>query len=660
MKQNNLTYSKVLLIILIVAVPFSVSNFTDDTTAVELSEDSLKYYQTTPCKISYAEFLLKGYSEEIFSIRLANSEDIQCFGKVNYVEPTSDGYVLFISSHSLPLLLMQSIIWLLVITFIPSNKKFRKVNWIGALFCSILFTFHFVNEENYYASSNKYFSNILNLENYLLIGVFLTFFFIFILSEEVFENRRDSLINYFPFLFLLVGTFMAFNINFYIMILCFFGFKYLLKTKFTTFDFIYFLFATYWIINVNTSASIFDVDKLKGFISPSNSTEAIIFWSIVLYLTIKGILYFLKYSDSLKYLILKNNFLRSGALIFIFGTIASTNLNLNLLFHYLLGLNKSPIKQFESIAGNTWRGLSASAEAIGEFYAILFIFIFLGFFYKKININYTDFFLLAICLISFYRANNVAAFLSAVVIIVYIIAKKTIKNKSVFYTFISTTAVLSGIVFYYQLKTDSYFKMGNQLIYNAFKYATTNFNLESTIQLLDNRNFDALKALYGNDFFSSSLVSMSNVLTNPGNIDNLPNIVTLLSIFSLLINRSEKWGYFISSYDPTYQDFLLGTGPMNFNNYYDSQVFLNSSELILPHSSLLIFIMFFGLFFSICLCIYLIYKIYNKQGSELPLYYLIIFFSINFIKSDSILYVSTFITFIILFFLSTTESENYG
>ena len=84
MKQNNLTYSKVLLIILIVAVPFSVSNFTDDTKAVELTEDSLKYYQTTPCKISYVEFLLNGYSEEISSIRLANSEDIQCFGKINY------------------------------------------------------------------------------------------------------------------------------------------------------------------------------------------------------------------------------------------------------------------------------------------------------------------------------------------------------------------------------------------------------------------------------------------------------------------------------------------------------------------------------------------------------------------------------------------------
>ena len=162
MKQNNLISSKVLLIILIVAVPFSVSNFTDDTKAVELSEDSLKYYQTTPCKISYTEFLLNGYSKEISSIRLANSEDIQCFGKINYVEPTSDGYVLFISSHSLPLLLIQSIIWLLIITFIPSNKKIGKVNWIGALFCSILFTFHFINEENYYTDSNKYFSNILN------------------------------------------------------------------------------------------------------------------------------------------------------------------------------------------------------------------------------------------------------------------------------------------------------------------------------------------------------------------------------------------------------------------------------------------------------------------------------------------------------------------
>ena len=75
------------------------------------------------------------------------------------------------------------------------------------------------------------------------------------------------------------------------------------------------------------------------------------------------------------------------------------------------------MKSFDSIAGNTWRGFSSSAESIGEFYAFTILLFFLitlkkGLFHKDVF-----FYLLVGAFYGLYRSNNFAATISIVAIL---------------------------------------------------------------------------------------------------------------------------------------------------------------------------------------------------------------------------------------------------
>ena len=47
----------------------------------------------------------------------------------------------------------------------------------------------------------------------------------------------------------------------------------------------------------------------------------------------------------------------------------------------IFGQNKTGMRTFDSVAGNTWRGFSASAESAGEFYGFVLLMYFLCSFY---------------------------------------------------------------------------------------------------------------------------------------------------------------------------------------------------------------------------------------------------------------------------------------
>ena len=66
---------------------------------------------------------------------------------------------------------------------------------------------------------------------------------------------------------------------------------------------------------------------------------------------------------------LKSSFLISGSLVVIWF-FWSLNPMVNFLNQYYFGQNKIGINKLSSIAGNTWRGFSSSAESIGEYYAL--------------------------------------------------------------------------------------------------------------------------------------------------------------------------------------------------------------------------------------------------------------------------------------------------
>ena len=129
----------------------------------------------------------------------------------------------------------------------------------------------------------------------------------------------------------------------------------------------------------------------------------------------------------------------------------------------------------------------------------------------------------------------------------------------------------------------------------------------------------------------------------------LPNPVASLSTASYVINRSEKWGIFFSKYDPNIKQLLFGYGPLQLVNYFNDFNPENIDGLVLPHSSVLNILLFFGLlgvFFSSLLIVRNIFSFWN---SENIFCYLLILQFFNLIKSDSILYISSFILFLVIF-----------
>ena len=75
----------------------------------------------------------------------------------------------------------------------------------------------------------------------------------------------------------------------------------------------------------------------------------------------------------------------------------------------------------------------------------------------------------------------------------------------------------------------------------------------------------------------------------------------------------------------------------------------------MPHSSVLSYLLFFGLIGLILLITYLIYKIYsNKNILNKEQYFLVFFIIFNLIKSDSLNYLSSFVlySFILLQYLT--------
>ena len=123
------------------------------------------------------------------------------------------------------------------------------------------------------------------------------------------------------------------------------------------------------------------------------------------------------------------------------------------------------------------------------------------------------------------------------------------------------------------------------------------------------------------------------------------------------------WGIFIAKYSPDTYEAIFGFGPMQLNKYlYEQKVRLDvpknlQSSLFLPHSSIadtLIFFGILGLFIALCLIIYVLFKSNKNHIMFLPTIFLIL----NISKSDSLLYINSFI--LTLFCLLILDRDKNG
>ena len=633
-----------------------------------VDESTVGYYQSNTCKLSLFDIQNVNFFNNSVEFLPDKFSSIKCSGKVNGVDYFEDGIKIYIGTNLLIDFFIQSFFWLVFIFLIPkkSTNLNENIKPITFLIMSIIIYLHFLGERNYYLSVYPEFETNLSFTNFRFNSIMITFLLLLFIFKDLVGSRLKNFINYIPFLFLLVGTYNTFNINFFYILIVFIGVHSFINTK-KNFYLIssYLIIATVYFYNLEKIYTNFDVDKIKGFVNSSESIPSLIYWVISFYFFIYGIMYLINSSKkSFDHILFRKNLIWSGSLIVIIGILSSFNRILNFYFYYYLGLNKFGMKSFESIQGNTWRGLSSSAEAVGEYFIFIIIFIIFSLFKNYKNLNYFELIGLIIISYGIFRANNKASLISGVILIfIFLLITKVSNLRVKIFGFL---LFFTGLLIVFQQINDypfGYYSKG--MLYHA----TLASNIESSLSLnqwglsaVDDMNLGQI--IIDNEN-SKSLSKASEFMlkeyTLRNNLSILPGWISVISSISVLINRSEKWGIFLAKYNPDITEFLFGYGPGQISEYYLGHSTKYNDGLVLPHSSILVCLIFFGLF-GLLIGITFLFKIIKKNYKNSVFTVLLAYFLINLLKSDSLLYLNSFVLFMFVlnyYKFEDTQNEQY-
>ena len=643
-----------ILLLSLIILPFWKNASNNIYDPVEINDSTIGFYQSTTCNMSLISVVKKNLQNDI-NLRFNNNNyaGVECFGKVTGLDKVGDIYILSIGTNSNITIIIQSLIWITILLIVSNfNFQIKEVKFIYVIILSLFFTFQQFSEGRFYLQENKYFDTSMSIDNYYLINIFLSFYLVLVLISLFIENNKSKILNFFPYMFIIIGSLNGFNLNFFSIVLSYIGLKAILEKKtYNIFNYIYLFFMVAWSQSRRDTVSFFDTDKLKGFINSSNNISSLFFWSILVLLIFNGFIFLAKESK-LNYKVISLNLLLSSNLIVIFGLLGAYSPLQNFFNYLFFGQNKRGIDKLSSVDGNTWRGFSASAESIGEFYAFVILFCFLTLYLKKMKINTLLLLLTILPFYGLYKSNNFSAIVSFFVALSGLLSYKYLnqnQRKKIF-----LLLILFGLV-------GSIFLMNNlgveyvstQLLYEASLHSNLFSDLSSeakSVEITEYFNAGEIESLINivnKGSGSSSLEYLSQIyLQSNFNISLLPNLVTVISFLSIIINRNEMWGIFIAKYNPNFIESVFGNGPYQLNNYlFNLKLRLDVPEeklnsLFLPHSSALDILVFFGI---LGIILFIAWNIYfmtlstNNSGINL----LLLFLLLNIVKSDSILYLNS-------------------
>ena len=642
---------KVFFVLLLVFIPWSITKAIYETPypAQEIVSESVGFYQSNTCRYSAGEIFQANQINTRIQILPDLKSEIECFGKINGVDKAGEIIKVYVGTNSNIDFLLQSIFWLLILSFVPKSKRYiQKYPTSFAVFImtSLLFL-HLSGEDKFYLFFSDNFDVSLNIDNYLLLSLLIVIPILLNIFTDLIETRFYNLVNFFPFIFLFSGTYNSLNLNFFLIVISFIGIIAIQEGFYSKgFTLIYLVFSIIHLVNFETSDTYFDVDKLKGFINSSQNKSSLLFWTIIIYFFINGLLY--TFRESKKYIdlkVIKMNFLISGCLMVIVGIASSIYNYFNYLSYYYLGLNKLGMKSFNSIEGNTWRGISPSAEAAGEYFAIVILFWIIV---NKLHLHKITMFeiiLVFINLYGLYRSNNFAATISLVIItIVFLLNSSNLKRQLKISLYVVGVITLIATL---NFNNDYTYDFASKtLLHQGISASIISENIQENeygLNASENSNFGQILLLGDSDIkLSSSLRYSLREFNANGNIKFIPDKIAAWSIVSVPINRSEKWGIFLANYNPSLIKAFFGYGSQQLSEYYLGHPTKYDDGLILPHSSLLDITIFYGFFGASVLVLFLIVKSLKYRKNYL-FAYSSFFILINFIKSDSILYLSSFV-----------------
>ena len=653
LKHNSLL-AKLFALIILIVLPWVLNSGSSESEVLKLNENSLRTYDSLICDYSILEFASENTMSN-YDIRLDTTSSIGCFSKINGTGKIDNDIVIYIGTNINIDLLIQSSFWLVLISMVPtSRKRTIKYKHLSIVCFLILVLFHLNAEESFYNLNSKIFSTNFS-QNYLLYSYLISLYLILLVFLTIFENRFYNLVNYLPFIFVTVGTYNTSNLNFFLLCLSLIGITQVFVNKWYRLGLVVTLFLiTFWTSQISTNQLFFDVDKLKGFTSSAYNLNSIFYWSVSYFFFCCGLAFL--FMETIKFIQINkllNNFLYSGVLITTLSIISATGPIQNLFTYYYLGLNKRASSTFDSVSGNAWRGISSSAEAVGEFFALtVLLVITVGLTSKSFRIGFFQQSLILVNLYGLYRSNNFAATFSMLLLIIFICIFYYIRSIKVRTLLVSLILVSIPVSYFLFFNTASLDELNRKVIKEGLEISyieglETNEYGQSAIE--QNRFLELLQSQEGLSQVSTSLTFLINEY-HFSERNNLPNITSLISSVAYPINRSEKWGVFIGKYNPNINTFLLGTGLNNLSNYYLNHPTKTNTGLVLPHSGILSYLIYTGciglfLFFS-----FIIRKVIISKDNHLYLVS-IVFFILNVLKSDSVLYINSFILFVFIIHL---------
>ena len=635
-KVQQLKAIKIIFLLFIIIVPFSISDFSDQIRPEKITSD-LRFYEINTCSISLNEFLIENPNviyQDHYKIRFNNYSSISCFGQITGIDQIGYTFYISIGTNTILNLFLQSIFWLLLISLIPKKKDFELKN---SLFFSNSFTAFIICVVIY--AEQRYYSKVLfELDinkNRTLLFLFVYFFFIGFFSFYVIQSRDDNLLNFLPFTYILIGVYSGMNIYFLTIFFCIIGTSKILKDKkirkyFSLINILVF----FWAFNAVGLNYYLKPDKIRGLSSTAYNFLSVSSWSYLMIISILGMYVFVSERKLIfKLEKLKNNFILTSIIMIIFGYIGSSMPVINFYNYYFFGQTKYGTDDQNLFGVNfwgeteAWRGYFPSAETIGEFFALGLILIFLT---RKSNKKFERILILGVptLIIGLYASNNKAALISLLLCFALSISyENKLKTSTKLLLLIPVLFVLA------------YFIRFENFLYSL------NFSTNKMIEM---------GIGYGNDSFRSSSINYLQNLDESFFLIRL--IILIFGFFAFLINRSELWGIFFARYNPETLETFFGSGPFILANHY-SEINILDKKLytgtplgfLLPHSSILSIMLFFGLIGLIIFFVYVFYILNKGRKTNTSMFLICLFILLNILKSDSILYMPSFFLYLTMF-----------
>lgn len=637
MQTSNQTIYRVIFLLLLLVTPWLNADYSDDISPVIPSQEDMTFYEVNPCEVSLFEFIRKvptSIYQDHFHFRYNNYSSISCFGKISGATLLNNEFYISVGTNSFVNLVIQTLFWVTVFSFIKKDSIFRldSRKIIALLLSTSLFTYTIISEIRFY-EQNFYYFDFEDKFNLILLAFFVGFALLHIL--RVVEVRLNSLVNYLPFIFIFYGVYSGFNLSLYTLLIIFYGLILLLSIQ-TKNGFIYLFISIplvfFWATNANKRYS-FKTDKLRGFINSSFDFNSNLSWSIIFILTLAGLYYI--YKNTLNYVDFQkiySNFNITTIALLLIGLLGANFPILNFLNYFYFGQQKYGVTLNNPFSSDVyeqkiaWRGVFSSSELAGEIFTLFLVFsiyIYFSQFHFK-NIYYLG---VTASLFGLYFSNNRAALILFIfVTMVLYLSEYSFTNNKLY--------IIGGLSFLF-------------LLFIAWLIGFNNFTY--SLEFMQNYTFS--KALgYDTEGINSTFF---NTLSDSSLNKSFSNsIFGLFGIFAFFLNRALMWGLFIVRYNPNFSDLMLGTGPMSFGQYFGEIKVQGINSLLLPHSSILSYLIFIGILglgLSIILTVKSIME--NRNNLTKYSYLLFIYIFLNIAKSDSLLYLQAMIFYSFLFFI---------